>query len=140
MTKAEVVLWVYLRSLREIGYNFRRQHPIGPYIADFAILSGKLVVEVDGAVHGSDEEVEHDRRRDAYLRANGWRILRVPNMDVYNDANWVVELILSQAPFRFVLPCGRPNHVPRQRGRISSCPRVVPTIIPIRRRYESWPA
>src|SRR5947207_8185692 len=96
MTKAEVVLWVYLRSLREIGYNFRRQHPIGPCIADFAILSGKLVVEVDGAVHGSDEEVEHDRRRDAYLRANGWRILRVPNMDVYNDVNWVVELILSQ--------------------------------------------
>lgn len=104
MTKAEVVLWLHLRDLRKIGYNFRRQHPIGPYIADFAILSGKLVIEVDGATHGSDEELAHDCRRDAYLRANGWRVLRVLNMDVYNDVHWVVELILSQVP----LPV-RPN-------------------------------
>ena len=98
MPKAEVVLWVHLRTLRAIGYNFRRQHPIGPYIADFAILQGKLVVEVDGATHGSKEELEHDRRRDAYLRSKGWRIVRIRNEDVYHDVNWACELILARLP------------------------------------------
>ena len=98
MTKAEVVLWVHLRSLRKIGYNFRRQHPIGPYIADFAILAGKLIVEVDGATHASDEELEHDRRRDNYLSSRRWRIVRIRNEDVFHDVNWVVELVLAHLP------------------------------------------
>jgi len=57
MTKAEVVLWLHLRKLREIGYNFRRQHPVGPYIADFAIHAGQLIVELDGETHGTGEEM-----------------------------------------------------------------------------------
>jgi very-short-patch-repair endonuclease len=98
MSKAEVVLWVNLRALHVHGYKFRRQHPIGPYIADFAIHVGKLVIEVDGATHGTASEVEHDRKRDAYLRSKGWRVLRVPNAAVYEDVDHVVATILSQLP------------------------------------------
>jgi len=98
MTKAEVILWLHLRRLREIGYNFRRQHPIGPYIADFAIHTGKLIVEVDGETHGTEEEMAHDRRRDAYLQSQGWRVLRIPNMAIYEDLDHVLEVILSQLP------------------------------------------
>ena len=98
MTKAEVVLWVHLGNLREIGYNFRRQHPIGPYIADFAIHAGNLIVEVDGETHGTEEEIAHDARRDAYLQSKGWRVLRVPNIAVYENLHHVIEVILSQTP------------------------------------------
>ncbi len=98
MTKAEVILWVNLRALQADGYNFRRQHPLGPYIADFASHSGKLVIEVDGATHGEPHEVEYDRRRDAYLRAKGWRVLRIPNSAVYENLEHAIEVILSQVP------------------------------------------
>ena len=98
MTKAEVILWVHLRKLRKIGYNFRRQHPVGPYIADFAIHAGKLIVEVDGETHGTEEEIAHDRRRDAYPQLKGWRVLRVPNIGIYEDIDHALEVILSQLP------------------------------------------
>jgi very-short-patch-repair endonuclease len=98
MVKAEVILWKHLRALREDGYIFRRQHPVGPYIADFAIHSGKLVIEVDGATHDTADEVEHDRRRDVYLHAKGWRVLRIPNVAVYKNIEQVVETIISQLP------------------------------------------
>jgi very-short-patch-repair endonuclease len=95
MTKAEVILWLHLRKLREIGYNFRRQHPVGPYIADFATHAGKLIIEVDGETHGTEEEIAHDGRRHAYLRSKGWRVLRIPNIAVYEDIDHALEIILS---------------------------------------------
>ena len=98
MTKAEVILWLHLRKLRERGYNFRRQHPVGPYIADFAILAAKLIVEVDGETHGTKDEITHDRRRGAYLRSKGWRVLRVPNIAIYEDLDHALDVILSQLP------------------------------------------
>jgi very-short-patch-repair endonuclease len=63
MTKAEVVLWSNLRMLSKHGFHFRRQHPIGPYVADFAHMAGRLVIEVDGATHITPEQVAHDKRR-----------------------------------------------------------------------------
>ena len=98
MTKAEVVLCVNLRALHVDGYKFRRQHPIGPYIADFAIHLGKLVVEVDGATHDTRSEVEHDCKCDDYLRSRGWHVLRVPNVAVYENVAHVIDTILSQIP------------------------------------------
>ncbi len=98
MTKAEVVLWVQLRALDATGQKFRRQHPVGPYVTDFAHVAGALVIEADGATHSSPEGVEHDRRRDAYLRARGWRILRVRNEDIYADVARVVEEIVRRLP------------------------------------------
>ncbi|HUO97736.1 MAG TPA: endonuclease domain-containing protein, partial [Rhizomicrobium sp.] len=79
MTDAETILWSRLRRDAADGFRFRRQHPIGPYIADFVCVRAKLVVEVDGDSHGSDEGVEYDRRRNAYMKARGWFVLRVWN-------------------------------------------------------------
>jgi very-short-patch-repair endonuclease len=97
MTKAEVVLWQHLRIANRHGYHFRRQHPVGLYVLDFACALAKLAVEVDGETHGSDGEVRRDARRDAYLRSRGWHVLRVWNADVY-AVERVVEIILAQIP------------------------------------------
>ena len=91
MTDAEVILWSRLRRDVVGGFRFRRQHPLGPYIADFACVPAKLVVEVDGDSHGSDTGIEYDRRRNAYVEALGWRVLRVWNEDVYKRLDTVIE-------------------------------------------------
>ena len=100
MTKAEVLLWAHLRR-NAMGAKFRRQHPIGPYIADFACVERMLVVEVDGATHATPEERTHDRVRTALLNAQGWRVLRVQNSDVYENLDGVwrtIEAALSHPP------------------------------------------
>ncbi len=93
MTNAEAILWSRLRRDVALGHRIRKQHPIGPYIADFACIPAKLVIEIDGDTHYSDDAVEHDRRRDAYMSSQGWRVLRVTNEDVYKHLDWVVEYI-----------------------------------------------
>ena len=97
MTHAEVLLWQELRHDAVDGLRFRRQHPIGPYVADFACAPIKLVVEIDGATHGSDAQVAHDRRRSAYFARLGWREIRFSNFDVYEDLPGVMEAIWRQA-------------------------------------------
>ena len=114
LTHAETILWAELRRDR-IGHHFRRQHPIGPFIADFACVREKLVIEVDGITHWSDEDTAKDRARDAFMKAQGWRVLRVTNDDVYKQLNVVIELIAA------ALPPPPPSAVPlpRLRGRKS---------------------
>ena len=73
------------------GRRFRKQHPIGPYIADFACVAAKLVVEVDGDSHGADAAVVYDRRRDVYMNEQGWRVLRVTNEDVFKRLDDVMD-------------------------------------------------
>jgi very-short-patch-repair endonuclease len=73
--------------------RFRRQHPIGPYIADFACAHSKLVVEVDGHTHATNIERAHDARRDAFMRAQGWTVVRVVNCDVYRALESVMGMI-----------------------------------------------
>jgi very-short-patch-repair endonuclease len=80
------------------GYKFRRQHPIGPYIADFAHVRGRLVIEVDGTTHWSAGDIARDKRRDAYLASQGWMVVRFPNDDVYRDVSRVVEEIARRLP------------------------------------------
>ena len=91
MTDAEIILWSRLRRGIADGFRFRRQHPIGPYIADFACVSASLVVEVDGDTHSTDAEIAHDDRRDRYMKAHGWRVLRVTNEDVYKRLDMVID-------------------------------------------------
>ena len=98
MTKAEVVLWNRLRDLNTRGYKFRRQHSIGPDIADFAHIRGRLVVEIDGATHWTAERAEHDRRRDAFMQSNGWTVLRFADTAVYEDVATVVDDVLHRLP------------------------------------------
>ena len=96
MTKAEVILWVNIRKRAMNGARFRRQHPIGPYIADFACAAAKLVVEVDGATHSTPEELAHDARRTKYLEQEGWVVIRVTNIDVYENMDGVWRMIAAQ--------------------------------------------
>lgn len=91
MTKAEVILWQTLRRGQLEGYHFRRQVPVGPYIADFACAKAKLIVEVDGATHAEEHEIEFDARRTAFLQAQGWSLVRVNNLEVYENLSGVLE-------------------------------------------------
>jgi very-short-patch-repair endonuclease len=93
MTNAEVKLWVHLRGRDLAGHRFRRQHPVGPYIVDFACVNLPLIVEVDGETHGSKPQKEHDARRTRYLEKRGWVVLRVFNVDVYNNLDGVLEAL-----------------------------------------------
>ena len=70
-TLAEARLWEQLRAKRLDGVKFVRQHPIGPYVGDFACRTHRLVVEVDGATHSTDTEMNHDARRTEFLAAQG---------------------------------------------------------------------
>ena len=93
-TEAERRLWEELRSRRLDGFKFVRQLPIGPYFADFACRERKLVVEVDGATHGTENEVHYDERRTRFLEEQGWTVLRVQNMDVFTARTAVCDTIL----------------------------------------------
>jgi adenine-specific DNA-methyltransferase len=91
MTDAEQLLWRSLRSKQLNGHRFRRQHPIAQYIADFACIEQKLVVEIDGGQH--QEQVEYDERRTAFLQKQGWQVLRFWNNDVLNNLDGVLSII-----------------------------------------------
>jgi very-short-patch-repair endonuclease len=97
MSPPEVLLWLQLRQQRPEGLAFRRQHPIGPYVADFYCAVAKLVIEVDGAGHTEDAQIAHDRRRDAYMRELGYRILRIPGGDVMRNADDVAQGVIEAA-------------------------------------------
>lgn len=100
LTKAEAAMWDMLRDLRPFGARFRRETPIGPYIADFAWLSARIVIEVDGDTHETDHGRRHDLRRDAFMRSQGFKILRFDNLDVINAPDHVFIKIKTQlAPF-----------------------------------------
>ena len=92
---AEVRLWSRLRDRRLAGLKFVRQEPVGPFVTDFVCREARLVVEVDGATHSSDEEVAYDRRRDAYLRSVGYRLVRINNGDVYHRLDEVLATIMA---------------------------------------------
>jgi very-short-patch-repair endonuclease len=93
-TAAETRLWEKLRSRRLNGFKFVRQLPIGFYVADFACRAEKLIVEVDGATHGEAHEVAYDQKRTAALEAQGWRVVRVNNEDVFKSLNEVCDHIV----------------------------------------------
>jgi very-short-patch-repair endonuclease len=91
-TLPEGLLWQALKS-RPNGLKFRRQHPIGWYIVDFFCSAARLVVEVDGASHSMGNRPEHDERRDAWLRAQGFHVIRFAATDVMKDLGSVVTAI-----------------------------------------------
>jgi very-short-patch-repair endonuclease len=86
---------VKLRKLKAFGFHFRRQAPIGHYIVDFASLGARIVIEVDGGQHALHEGLRSDRERDAFLRSQGFRILRFWNSDVDQNLNGVMEGIFA---------------------------------------------
>ena len=96
MTDAETALWWRLRHGQLNGHRFRRQVPIGPFIADFACLAARLVVEVDGGQHIDD--ADRDERRTAWLEERGYRVLRFWNTDVLTNIEAVLETTLRALP------------------------------------------
>ena len=95
MTRAETMLWRALRNHQLGGHGFRRQSPIGPYIADFACLRRKLVVETDAGTHETEDAQSRDARRDAFLRHQGYRVSRLPDDLVIGGLQIAIERIRS---------------------------------------------
>jgi very-short-patch-repair endonuclease len=89
----EGLLWRVLRQ-RPSGFKFRRQHPLGHYVADFYCASARLVIEVDGQSHSMGGAPQHDARRDEWMTAEGLRLIRIAAVDVMNDLNSAVTAIL----------------------------------------------
>ena len=84
MSLPEVLLWQILRQ-RPQGLKFRRQHPVGPYVVDFYLPERKVAIEVDGMAHDMADQPERDARRDAWLAAQGFTLLRVAAKEVLAD-------------------------------------------------------
>ena len=93
MTDAERLLWSKLRMKQIKGSFFSRQKPLGGYIADFYCHKAKLVIEVDGGQHFSDDGIEYDKIRDEFLRSMELTVLRFTNIDVLNNIEGVIEII-----------------------------------------------
>ena len=98
-TPPEQKLWAALRN-GQLGFKFRRQHPLGPYIADFYSREAHLVVEVDGAVHFEGEALQHDAHRDAYMRSLGLDVLRFTSAEVETNLEGVCLAIENQCALR----------------------------------------
>jgi very-short-patch-repair endonuclease len=98
-TSAEARLWQALRNRRLARWKLRRQHPIDRYIVDFVTLAGKVVVEVDGVTHAEPSERARDKARSDVLEACGFHIVRVSNIDVYENLDGVLEMIESTLRF-----------------------------------------
>ncbi|HUG21783.1 endonuclease domain-containing protein [Piscinibacter sp.] len=92
---AERALWLRLRNRQLAGYKFRRQHPIGPYFADFACVEAGLVVELDGGQHVEAEAVEYDRCRTAKLNEMGFHVLRFNDREALTERDGVLAAILD---------------------------------------------
>ncbi len=92
-TDAERKLWWLLRRKRVEGIRFRRQQPIGPYVADFFCAAAKLIVELDGEQHGTDANLEYDEQRTQYLDARGYRVLRLGNHFLLKHPEAALETI-----------------------------------------------
>src|ERR1700722_1925784 len=93
MTRAETLLWRHLKAHRLAALGFRRQAPMGNYIADFVAHSCKLIIEIDGESHDFFERVRHDERRDRWFASRGYRVLRFANDDVLKSLEGVVTAI-----------------------------------------------
>ncbi len=91
LTNAERLLWSRLRRRQLDGFKFRRQHPCGIYVCDFACLEAGLVIELDGSQHL--DTAPEDRHRDSFLRANGFRVLRFWNGSVLSQPEEILETI-----------------------------------------------
>ncbi len=112
-TRAEAIFWQAVRGRRFAGLKFKRQMAIGPFIADFCCFELRLIVELDGEPHETDEARERDRRRDTFLRDEGYRVLRFSNERVLGNLEFVLREIAEHVGF-----AGRPSSDPASPGHL----------------------
>lgn len=114
MTEAENLLWQHLRGHRLNGEKFRRQQAIGPYVVDFVHFGARVVIEADGGQHN---ESPGDERREAWLKSQGFRILRFWNHEIFNETAAVLEAVLVAVECRHPLsPSPSPARGEGRRG------------------------
>ncbi len=92
-TSAEAVLWRALKQSQLKGRKFRRQHSIGNYVVDFYCPSEKLAIELDGVYHYTDEGTKRDQKKAAFLDSLGIRVIRIENVEVFDNIEFVLETI-----------------------------------------------
>lgn len=90
-------MWARLRGGRVDGHKFRRQHPIGRFIADFACEPLRLVIELDGGVHGLEAVAERDRARQTQIEAIGWTVIRFDNAVALGEPRRIDEAVREHA-------------------------------------------
>ena len=95
MSPPEALLWQHLRGSK-LGFKVRRQHPIGPYIADFYVSAARLVIEIDGRAHDFGDRPDRDVARDFYLEGQGYGIVRIDAGEVRKDLDSVLMLIADR--------------------------------------------
>lgn len=116
MTAQEVKLWAHLRRLRAQGFHFRRQAPLLGFIVDFACLRHALVIEMDGAQHGSAEGTRRDARRDGLMAARGILVLRFWNNVIDRNLPGVMQRIVETLTDRPPTPALRADPPPPGEG------------------------
>lgn len=99
MSLPEVLLWRALRD-RPDGFKFRRQHPSGPYIADFYCHAARLIIELDSEAHERGDRSSHDALRDAWFAARGLLTVRLAASDVPDDLDAIVRHLVTLAATR----------------------------------------
>ena len=92
-TDTERLLWKHLRAKQFEGLKFKRQQPVGKYIVDFICFEKKVIIELDGGQHLQPSEKQKDRERDAWLEAQGYRVLRFWDNEVMMNTRGVLEMI-----------------------------------------------
>src|SRR5262245_5304629 len=94
-TNAEMMLWRHLRRIDTRGTHFRRQVPIGPYVADFACMASRLLIELDGSQHGLASNRAKDNERSRWLEEQGYRVVRFWNNDIIENLDGVLDTIYA---------------------------------------------
>lgn len=96
MSLPEVLVWQQLKSAKQ-GFSFRKQHPIGPYVADFYCAASKLIVEIDGQAHSHGNRPEKDMLRDQWMIEKGYFVLRISAQEVMKNIEDVIRSIVAYA-------------------------------------------
>ena len=94
-TKEEIILWQSLKQ-KQLGVKFRRQQPIGKYIADFVCFEKKIIIELDGGQHNKSSNIEKDKMRDLFFNQNGFKVVRFWNNEIHQNLDGVIEKIQTE--------------------------------------------
>ena len=92
-TETEKIIWEILRNRKIMGIKFRRQYPIGEYIVDFYSVKSKLVIEIDGMWHYTEERIEYDKIRTKYIACKGIKVIRFSNKEILENIEKVINEI-----------------------------------------------